>query len=417
MAVQRIRIAVERNRFISRVRGAPNVPEPFTPGSPTAPVGVHLPSLPSLSDNKRYRIPSADQGGVAQGGNQLQSKTQRRLACLSILLSLGLVAAACGGDDDDTATDTGDASGETGAGDASGEVNVSGSSTVLPISTAAGEAFMAENGDASVIVDGPGTGDGFELFCGGEIDIADASRPIDEEEAAACEENGVEYVELQVANDGMAVMTNPNNSVECLSFADLYALIGPESEGFGNWSDAQAIAGELGSTTEFPDGSLDLTGPGTESGTYDSFVELAITPIAEERGIAEDAAETTRPDYDASPDDNVIIQNIESSDTSLGWVGFAYAEQAGDGVTEVPVAAEPDGDCVEPSAETIADGSYPLSRPLFIYVSAQAAEENTAVAPFVDFYLANLAEFVEGAGYVALPDDQAADTVSSWEGR
>ena len=347
----------------------------------------------------------------------MQSKTQRRLACLSILLSLGLVAGACGGDDDDTATDSGDASGETGAGDASGEVNVSGSSTVLPISTAAGEAFMAENGDASVIVDGPGTGDGFELFCGGEIDIADASRPIDEEEVAACEENGVEYVELQVANDGMAVMTNPNNSVECLSFADLYALIGPESEGVGNWSDAQEIAEELGSTTQFPDASLDLTGPGTESGTYDSFVELAITPIAEERGVAEDEAETTRPDYDASPDDNVIIQNIESSDTSLGWVGFAYAEQAGDGVTEVPVAAEPGGDCVEPSAETIADGSYPLSRPLFIYVSTQAAEENTAVAPFVDFYLANLAEFVEGAGYVALPDDQAADTVSTWEGR
>jgi phosphate transport system substrate-binding protein len=347
----------------------------------------------------------------------LQSKTQRRLACLSILLSLGLVAAACGGDDDDTATDTGDSSGETGAGDASGEVNVSGSSTVLPVSTAAGEAFMAENGDASVIVDGPGTGDGFELFCAGEIDIADASRAIDEEEVAACEENGVEYVELQVAYDGMAVMTNPNNSIECLSFADLYALIGPESEGFGSWADGQAIAGELGSTTELPDAPLDLTGPGTESGTYDSFVELAIAPIAEERGVPEDQAETTRPDYDASPDDNVIIQNIESSDTSLGWVGFAYAEEAGEGVTEVPVSAEPGSDCVEPSAETIAAGTYPLSRPLFIYVSSAAAEENGAVAPFVDFYLENLTEFVEGAGYVALPDEQVSEVITAWEGR
>ena len=347
----------------------------------------------------------------------MQSKTQRRLACLSILLSLGLVAAACGGDDDDTAeTDSGSGA-PAEAGNASGEVNVSGSSTVLPISTAAGEAFMAENGDASVIVDGPGTGDGFELFCGGEIDIADASRPIDEEEVAACEENGVEYVELQVAYDGMTVMTNPNNSIECLSFADLYALIGPESEGVGNWSDAQDMATELGSSTEFPDAPLDLTGPGTESGTYDSFVELALTPIAEERGVAEDEAETTRPDYDASPDDNVIIQNIESSDSSLGWVGFAYAEQAGDGVTEVPVAAEPDGDCVEPSAETIADGSYPLSRPLFVYVSTQAAEENPAVVPFVDFYLANVGEFVEGAGYVTLPDDQLTEVTTAWEGR
>jgi phosphate transport system substrate-binding protein len=347
----------------------------------------------------------------------VQSKTQRRLACLSILLSLGLVAAACGGDDDDTSeTDSGSGA-PAESGDASGEVNVSGSSTVLPISTAAGEAFMAENGDASVIVDGPGTGDGFELFCGGEIDVADASRPIDEEEVAACEENGVEYVELQVAYDGMTVMTNPNNSVECLSFADLYALIGPESEGVGNWSDAQAMASELGSSTEFPDAPLDLTGPGTESGTYDSFVELALTPIAEERGVAEDQAETTRPDYDASPDDNVIIQNIESSDSSLGWVGFAYAEQAGDGVTEVPVAAEADGECIEPSAETIADGTYPLSRPLFVYVSVQAAEENPAVVPFVDFYLENVNEFVEGAGYVTLPDDQLTEVTTAWEGR
>jgi phosphate transport system substrate-binding protein len=345
----------------------------------------------------------------------VQSKTQRRLACLSIVLSLGLVAAACGGDDDDTASDTGDASGEAGA--ASGEVNVSGSSTVLPISTAAGEAFMAENGDATVNVDGPGTGDGFELFCNGETDISDASRPIDDEEAALCEENGVEYVELQVANDGMAVMTNPNNSVECLSFADLYALIGPESEGFSTWADAEPIASELGSSTEFPDATLDLTGPGTESGTYDSFVEVVLTPIAEERGVPEDQAESTRPDYDASPDDNVIIQNIESSDTSLGWVGFAYAEEAGEGVTEIPVSAEPGSDCVEPSAETISDGTYPLSRPLFIYVSSAAAEENGAVAPFVDFYLENLTEFVEGAGYVALPDEQVSEVITAWEGR
>ena len=345
----------------------------------------------------------------------MQSKTQRRLACLSIVLSLGLVAAACGGDDDDTASDTGDASGEAGA--ASGEVNVSGSSTVLPISTAAGEAFMAENGDATVNVDGPGTGDGFELFCNGETDISDASRPIDDEEAALCEENGVEYVELQVANDGMAVMTNPNNSVECLSFADLYALIGPESEGFSTWADAEPIASELGSSTEFPDATLDLTGPGTESGTYDSFVEVVLTPIAEERGVPEDQAESTRPDYDASPDDNVIIQNIESSDTSLGWVGFAYAEEAGEGVTEIPVSAEPGSDCVEPSAETISDGTYPLSRPLFIYVSSAAAEENGAVAPFVDFYLENLTEFVEGAGYVALPDEQVSEVITAWEGR
>ena len=272
------------------------------------------------------------------------SKHRRRVAWLSVILSIGVIAAACGDDDDDAAADEG-----SGGGEASGEVNVSGSSTVQPISVAAGEAFKEENADVTVNVDGPGTGDGFELFCNGETDISDASRPIEQEEIDACTEWGVEYVELQIAYDGITVMTNANNdAVECLSFADLYALIGPESEGFANWSDGAEIATALGSTTELPDAELALTGPGTESGTYDSFIELALSGIAEERGLPEDQIETTRTDYDASPDDNVIIQNIEASDTSLGWVGFAFAEEAGDAVKELGVAAEPGGECVTP---------------------------------------------------------------------
>ena len=266
-------------------------------------------------------------------------------------------------------------------------------------------------------VDGPGTGDGFELFCSGETDISDASRPIDEEEATTCEENGIEYVEIQVAYDGMAVMTNPNNDVECLSFADLYALIGPEAEGFETWADGTDIASELGSSTELPDAELVLTGPGTESGTYDSFIEIALAPLAEERGLPEDQVETTRTDYDASPDDNVIIQNIEASDTSLGWVGFAFAEEAGDAISELGVSAEPGGECVTPSSDTIADGSYPLSRPLFIYVNTANAEENEAVASYVDFYLDGLNGFVESTGYVAMPDDQVTATTDAWENR
>jgi phosphate transport system substrate-binding protein len=348
----------------------------------------------------------------------VQSMNKRRLAWLSIIVAFSLTAAACGGDDDDAGADSGTDNGSEpeGGGDASGEVNISGSSTVLPISQAVGEAFQEENSDATVIVDGPGTGDGFELFCNGETDISDASRAIDDEEIAACEASGIEYVELQIAYDGLTVMTNPNNdsAPECLSFADLYALIGPESEGFSDWSDASALASELGSSTELPDESLDLTGPGTESGTYDSFIELALADIATERGQPDD---TTRSDYDASPDDNVIVQNIEASDTSLGWVGFAYAEEAGDQVQEIPVSAEPDGDCVEPSAETIADGTYPLSRSLYIYVNSAKIEENAALAPFVDFYLAGMNDFVETAGYVPLPDDQVSATTSAWEGR
>ncbi len=347
----------------------------------------------------------------------MQSTKQRRLAWLSIILALGVIAAACGDDDDDTASGS-ETTSEGGSSDVSGSINVSGSSTVEPITSLAAEAFVTENEGVDIAVDGPGTGDGFELFCNGEIDISDASRPIDEEEIASCETNGVEYTELQVAYDGMAVMTSASNenAPECLSFADLWALIGSESEGFENWSDGTEIATALGSTTELPDVPLELTGPGTESGTYDSFVELALEGPAEERGLPEDQW-TTRTDYESNADDNVIISNIEASDSSLGWVGFAFAEAAGDEVTEIPVSAEPGGDCVEPTAETISDGSYPLSRPLFIYVSSASAADNAAVAPFVDFYLANLTEFVEEGGYVTMPDDQVAATTTAWEGR
>ncbi|HEX5944685.1 MAG TPA: substrate-binding domain-containing protein [Acidimicrobiales bacterium] len=344
----------------------------------------------------------------------MQSFKQRRLAWLSVILAFGVVVAACGGDDDDAGADTGTEEDGGESGGASGSINVSGSSTVEPISSLAAEAFMGENDSVDIAVDGPGTGDGFELFCNGETEISDASRAIKDEEIAACEAGGVEYVELQVAYDGMAVMTSvDNDQVECVNFADLYALTGPEAEGIGTWADAAAVAGELGSTTELPDAELALTGPGTESGTYDSFVEIALEGFAEERG----QEATTRTDYASSADDNTIIANIEASPTSLGWVGFAFAENAGDTVRSLAVSEEPGGDCVEPSAETISDGSYPLSRPLFIYVNKAKAEENAALAEFVDFYLENLTEFVEEGGYVTMPDDQVEATSTAWSDR
>jgi phosphate transport system substrate-binding protein len=337
---------------------------------------------------------------------------------LALLLPLLLLAAACGDGENDSGSG---ASEDAGGGSVSGEVDVTGSSTVEPISTAVAELFQEENGDVTVNVDGPGTGDGFEQFCNGDADITDASRAIEQEEADACQQNGVEYIELKVGFDGISVLTNPaNEDVNCLTFADLYALIGPESEGVSNWSDASALATELGSTTELPDASLDITAPGEESGTYDSFIELALGDIAEERvaagSISEDQAETTRPDYQASADDNVIVEGIEGSDTSLGWVGFAFAENAGDGVKEIEVDGG-DG-CVAPSADAIADGSYPLSRPLFVYVNKAEAEDNAAVAAYVDFYLSEQGiTSVEEVGYVALPDDQLSDTTTAWEDR
>jgi phosphate transport system substrate-binding protein len=351
----------------------------------------------------------------------VRSKHRGLWRLLALLLTLTLLGAACGDGDDDSGS--ADASEDDGGdtGNVSGEVNVTGSSTVGPISTAVAELFQEENGDVTVNVDGPGTGDGFELFCNGEADVTDASRAIKPEEADACQQSGVEYIELKVGFDGISVLTNPaNDDVSCLTFADLYALIGPESEGVDNWSGAQALASELGSSTELPDASLDITGPGEESGTYDSFIELAFADIAEERvtagTITEDQAATTRPDYQASGDDNVIIEGVEGSDTSLGWVGFAFAEEAGDQVKEVEVDGG-DG-CVAPSADTIADASYPLSRPLFIYVNKAKAEDNAAVAAYVDFYLGDEGiASVEDVGYVALPDDQFSETTSAWEDR
>lgn len=338
-------------------------------------------------------------------------------------LAAGLVLAACGDDSDADDTDTGSEDVETpAAGTSEGDVAISGSSTVAPISALIADVFNDEGSPAQITVDDPGTGDGFAAFCEGEIDIADASRPINEEEAALCEGAGIDFIELEVAFDGITVLTNPaNDDVTCLTTGDLYALVGPESTGFESWSDGQDIATALGSSTELPDAPLEITAPGSESGTYDAFAELALGDPSEARlesgDITEDQVETIREDYSSQADDNAIIAGIEGSDSSFGWVGFAFAEGAGDAVKEIEVDAG-DG-CVAPSIDTIADGSYPLSRSLYIYVSAASAEENAAVAEYVDFYLddASLGALVEEAGYVPLPDDRRTATQERWEAR
>ncbi len=305
-------------------------------------------------------------------------------------------------------------------GSAAGEIFVSGSSTVEPITNAVAEAFAADNPDFQYTVEGPGTGDGFALFCNGETDISDASRAIKDEEIALCEEAGVEYVELLVAYDGLSVVTSEENAdVTCLSFLDLYALLGPESEGFANWSDANDLAaeleGELGdefgaTNAPYPDTSLDITAPGEESGTYDSFVEIVFGDIAEARGTEE----VSRIDYTASANDNVIVEGIAGSPSSLGWVGLAFASEA-EGLQSLEIDGG-DG-CVAPSDETVADESYPISRPLFIYPSLAAVEENPALAPFVDYYVSEGLALAGEVGYVALTDEQGQATADAWEGR
>jgi phosphate transport system substrate-binding protein len=334
----------------------------------------------------------------------------------ALLAALTLVAAACGDDSSGDGTGSSGATGGTPA--VEGTITISGSSTVEPISSLVAEIFNETNPDVSITVDGPGTGDGFELFCAGETDVSDASRPIDDEEAAACADAGIEYTELEVAFDGITVMTSPENGdVDCLNGGDLYALLGPESEGFSTWSDANTLAGEVGGNGGFPDAPLEITAPGEESGTYDAFIELSgIEDVALERGVPEDKAAALRKDYQASPNDNVIIQAMEGSPSSLGFVGFAFAEQAGDSIKEIAVDTG-DG-CVTPSAETIADGSYPLSRSLYIYVNNAKLADSPALAAYVDYYLTDegLNTIVSEVGYIPVPQDRVDATRSVWAG-
>jgi phosphate transport system substrate-binding protein len=317
------------------------------------------------------------------------------------------VAAVCG--------DDGDAGNGTADGGLSGTIAVSGSSTVEPISALVAELFNESNPEVNISVEGPGTGDGFELFCQGETDISDASRPIDEDEETACQDAGIEYVELEVALDGITVMVNAASQIECLTSADLYAIFGPESEGIDSTTDANALSQEVGGTGSIPVQDLEITAPGEESGTYDAFIELSGIPdLAVEHGVAEEESEALRADYQSSGNDNVIIQAMEGSPNAIGFVGFAFAEEAGDAVKEVAIDAG--NGCVAPTRETIADGSYPLSRSLFIYANVQAAGEDEALKAFVDYYLTEdgFVAAVEEAGYIVLPPDRQESTISAW---
>ena len=268
----------------------------------------------------------------------------------------------------------------------SGIVTIDGSSTVFPITQAIAEEFQIANPGIKVTVGISGTGGGFKKFCNGEVDINDASRPIRESEIEACEKNGISFIELPVAFDGIAVVANPANDwVSCLKVSELREIWKPGSK-VKKWSDIRQ---------GFPEGEIKLVGPGTDSGTFDYFTKAI---VGEEH--------SQRSDYLASEDDNVLVQAVANEKYALGYFGYAYYAENKDKLKLIAVDDEnPDNGnaCVYPSEETISNGLYqPLSRPLFIYINRESADK-PEVKAFVRFYLENAAKLVPEVGYVALP--------------
>ncbi len=363
----------------------------------------------------------------------------RRARLLVILLTVfALFAAACGDDDDTTEADSGSDSTAAPAAEEDsadepaeapaleGSIAVSGSSTVFPIVQKQAEEFAAANPGVAISVDGPGSGDGAALFCDGEIPIGNASRAYKDSELETCAANGIEFIEIRRGIDGISVITSANNNaVECVSFSQIYALLSEEATGFDSWADANALLAEMGSTAgELPDAPLDIFGPGEESGTSDSFGEIVIEAVAKGKtGLdteARDFVKTIRPDYTSSPNDNVIIEGIASSDTSLGWVGFAFAkeaEEAGEAKL-LAVAKEDGGECVVPTPETIASADFPISRFLYTYVNAEMADSDPAVAAFVDYMMSDAGlESVTAVGYIDLAEADQQLAQSVWANR
>ena len=294
------------------------------------------------------------------------------------LVVLVFTLAACGGG----ANSSGPASSGSTA-----LVTLDGSSTVFPISEAVAEEFQKANKGINVTVGISGTGGGFQKFCRGEIDISDASRPISATEVAACGKSGIEFIELPVAYDGIAIAVNPKAEwADQITVAELKKLFAPEAQGqVKKWNQVRAT---------WPDREIHLFGAGVDSGTYDYFTEAI-----------NGKAKASRGDFTSSEDDNVLVQGISSDELALGFLPFAYYEENAARLKLVPVddeKADNGAGPIAPSPDTIKTGTYqPLSRPVFIYISRKAADK-PEVQKFVDFYLTNAEALVREVNYVGL---------------
>jgi phosphate transport system substrate-binding protein len=316
----------------------------------------------------------------------------KTLFALAAITVLALGVAACGDDGDGGDSAAADVEAPS---DLSGSISIDGSSTVQPLAQAAAELIQEGSPDLDITVGAAGTSGGFERFCAGEIDIADASRPIEPEEEQLCQEEGIEYEEVQVANDGIAIVTNPGLEISCLTTDQLAEL----------WSDDSVTNySELGEDAEtgepLPDVEVSLYGPGTDSGTFDYFTE----EINGEEG-------KSRKEYTPSEDDNVLVEGVSGDEAALGYFGFSYYEQNADSLNLVSVD---DGNgCVAPDAETIQTGEYsPLARPIFMYPATEALSR-PEVSGFMEFVVDSYSEIADTALIVPMDETQAEEASSN----
>jgi phosphate transport system substrate-binding protein len=320
---------------------------------------------------------------------------------IALLATAAIALAACGpGTGTSGPSTAGPGAGTTSPTGAAlgGTVTIDGSSTVFPVTELVAEEFQIANPGVRVPVALSGTGGGFKLFCVGDTDINNASRPIkaeDEGEGLACEANGIEYVELQVAIDGLTVVVNPANTwATCLTVDELKAIYGPDSAEDLKWSDVRA---------GFPDDAVERYMPGADSGTFDYFTEV----ITGEVDAATQFATTNE-------DDNVLVTGVAGDTNAIGFFGYAYYVENQDKLKAV--AVDSGTGCVSPTEATINDGTYtPLSRPLFIYPNVGDSKERPELKAFVDYYLANTSDFSTEVGYIAMPDAALAAEVTEWE--
>jgi phosphate transport system substrate-binding protein len=315
-----------------------------------------------------------------------------------LALAGALILAACGGNQATGGPTGGASAGPTGAGALSGTVTIDGSSTVYPITELVAEEFQLANSGVQVPVAFSGTGGGFVKFCTGETDINDASRPIkadDDAEGLACEANGVDWVELQVAIDGLTVVVNPEaDFVTCLTVEELATIYGPDSPQTLLWSDVNPA---------FPAEEVERYMPGADSGTFDYFTE--------EINGETDAATTHATQ---SEDDNTLVTGVAGDTYAIAFFGYAYYVENTDKLKAVEVDGG-DG-CVAPTDESINSNEYsPLSRPIFIYPDVGKAKTRPELKAFVDFYMANTNDFSTEVGYIAVPDDVLAAEVAEWD--